>query len=147
MFGVLAPPGPLRGGGGGFQFWSYFRSQSLADFDTNNNPQNIPKMCLKHNQQLDNLLLNFGPLCDIQRKLKMSQDGVMKSSKRRKIAKTNGFDIMRFDIFLTLLFEHQASQESPKTIKKAPKMALRSFQEPLNKYVFLLNSFLPKLGL
>ena len=61
----------------------------------------------------------------------MSQDGSRKRSKRAKIAVTNDFENMRFDMFLIVRLEHQASQKSPKTAKKPPKTAPDSVQEPL----------------
>ena len=68
------------------------------------------------------------------KRCKMSQDGPQKRSKRAKIAITNDFENIDFDVFLTALFKHQASQESPKTAtKKHPKTAPDSLREPLKK--------------
>ena len=43
-----------------------------------------------------------------------------------------------------MFLEHQASQESPETVKKPPKMAPDSFQEPLEKKVQFSIDFLAK---
>ena len=63
----------------------------------------------------------------------ISQDGPYKRSKKARIAKTNDFQDMCFDMMFRSILEHQASQESPKTAKAAPRTAPGSLQEPFNK--------------
>jgi hypothetical protein len=70
----------------------------------------------------------------------MSQNELSERSKRAKIAMTNVFENMHL-VFLFIVFYNvlgrQASQESPKTAKKAPKMDPGSLQEPFKKrYTF-----------
>ena len=62
----------------------------------------------------------------------ISQDGPRRWSKRAKSAITNDFENMHFDLFFTILLEHQASLESPKTAKKPPKAVPNSLLEPLS---------------
>ena len=65
----------------------------------------------------------------------MNQDGSQKQSKRAKIAIKDDSENMHLDKLFKLLLEHQASQESPKTAKKPPKMAPDSLQQLLEKGV------------
>ena len=64
---------------------------------------------------------------------KTSQDGPPKKSKRAKMTITNHLEHMHVNHLFTMLLEHQASQVSPKTAKKPPKMAPDGLQGPLNK--------------
>ena len=59
----------------------------------------------------------------------MSQDGLQERSEKAKIAITNDFENMLLDLSFTICLEHQASQASPKTAKKPPKMHPDSLQE------------------
>ena len=75
---------------------------------------------------------------------KMSQDGLPKRSKRAKIAITTDVENMHLDLFLTVLLEHQASQETPKTAKK-PRW-LQAASKYLKKTVHLWIDLLSKNG-
>ena len=48
---------------------------------------------------------------------------------------------MHVDVFVTMFLEHRTSQESPKTAKKPPKMAIDSLQEPLKQIVIVEHFF------
>ena len=79
----------------GFRFWSFFGS-SFYGF--------------------------WGPFWSPKRP-KRDQDYLQKQSKTATIPKRSDFEKVWFDMFLAGILEHQASQESPKTAKKNPKMA------------------------
>ena len=99
------------------------------------------------NHLLDIFLLNLPPpFQSPKRPNKKKRDDPQKLSKKAKIAKANDFENMRFDIFVAGSLERQASQESPKTAKRAPKTALVSLQEPFEKRVHFLIRFLPENG-
>ena len=77
--------------------------------------------------------LLWGVHFEVQKLLKLSQDGVQKQSQVAKLAKRSDLEKCCFVLFFTMFLEHPASQESPQTAKKLPKIVLGSLQEPLKK--------------
>ena len=90
--------------------------------------------------------MNFKTIFGPKMGPKMSQHGIQKSWEGAMMAKRNDFEKCCFVLFLTIDLEHQASQESPKTAKKPPKMAPGSHQEPFKKWVNFVTPFLPENG-
>ena len=72
----------------------------------------------------------------------MSSDGVQKRPQTAKSAARNKFESMPFDKFDAVILEHQASEESPKTTKKASKTTPGSLLEPFKRkgQFFVLNN-------
>jgi hypothetical protein len=95
----------------GFRFWSFFGSIFYWIWD----PFWSPK------------------------RTKRDQDGFQKLSKRAIIAKRSDFEKVCFDMFFAGILAHQASQERPKTAKKASKTVPGSLPD-LSKTCSILGS-------
>ena len=80
----------------------------------------------------------WGPFWSPKR-TKRDQDGFQKRSKRATIAKRSDFEKVSFDVFFAGILAHQASQERPKTAKKASKTVPRSLPD-LSKTCSILGS-------
>ena len=91
---------------------------------------------------LEHLFMNFGFHFGIQNQSKRAKMfSVRMRSKRAQIAITNDCENMHLDMYFTVLLEHQASQESLKTVDKDPKMVPGNLQEPLKNSVHFLSNF------
>ena len=64
---------------------------------------------------------------------KMSPNCLQKPSQGATIAKSSDFEKFCFVLFFAINLEHQASQDSPKTAKKPPKVPPDGHQEPFQK--------------
>ena len=73
------------------------------------------------------ILSPFWEPSDKQKRDKMAPEAVQESYD----SDNNQFWKHAFRYVVTALLEHQASQESPNTAKKPPKLAPESLQEPL----------------
>ena len=76
-------------------------------------------------------MLHFGA----QNLPKMSQHGIQNLWEGAMMAKSNDFENCCFVLFFAGNLEHQASQESPKTAKKPPKLPPNGHQEAVQKMV------------
>ena len=65
----------------------------------------------------------------------MSQRGIQKPWEGAMMAKSNDFENCCFVLFFAVNLEHQASQESPKTAKKPPKLPPNGHPEAVQKMV------------